>query len=62
VRGVLAGYVADKYLLGQRRAAHRVLRRAARRGDLVTPLQFGPKTARGYIKKLKRFLRQAGYA
>jgi hypothetical protein len=62
VRGVLAGYVADKYNLGQRRAAHRVLRRALRRGDLDRDLPFdSPPFGRKYIKQLKRFLKRNGY-
>jgi len=61
-RGFLAGWVADKYRLGQRRAANRALRRALRRGDLgkTAPFQVGP-AGRRYVKQLKRFLRRHGY-
>ena len=61
-RGFLAGWVADKYLLGERREANRALRRALRRGDLgrTAPFQIGP-TGRKFIRQLKRFLRKLGY-
>jgi len=61
-RGFLAGWVADKYRLGQRRAANRALRRALRRGELgkTAPFQVGP-AGRRYVKQLKRFLRKLGY-
>jgi hypothetical protein len=61
-RGFLAGWVADKYRLGQRRKANRALERALRRGDLgkTAPFQVGP-AGRKYIKQLKRFLRKLGY-
>ena len=62
VRGVLAGWAADKYNLGQRRAAHRGLRRALRRGDLDRDLPFDtPPFGRKYIRQLKRFLKKYGY-
>jgi hypothetical protein len=62
VRGVLAGYAADKYRLGQRRRANRALRRALRRGDLDKAYAFdsGP-FGRKYIKRLKRLLKRYGY-
>jgi hypothetical protein len=61
-RGFLAGWVADKYLLGERRAANRTLRRLLRRGELgrTAPFQVGP-VGRRYVKQLKRFLRKLGY-
>jgi hypothetical protein len=61
-RGFLAGWVADKYRLGQRRAANRALLRALRRGHLgkTAPFQVGP-AGRAYIRDLKRFLRRLGY-
>ena len=61
-RGFLAGWVADKYRLGERRAANRALRRALRRGHLgkTAPFQVGP-AGRAYIRQLKRFLRKLGY-
>jgi len=51
VRGVLAAYAADKYLLGQGRSGWRVVRRALERGDV----------SRGYLRKLRRFLKRTGY-
>lgn len=61
-RGFLAGWVADKYRLGQRRKSHRALQRALRRGDLgkTAPFQVGP-AGRQYIRQLGRFLRKLGY-
>jgi hypothetical protein len=60
--GFLAGWVADKYRLGQRRAANRTLRRELRRGNLHPRSEFsiGP-AGRRYVKDLKRFLRKLGY-
>jgi hypothetical protein len=62
-RGFLAGWVADKYRLGQRRAANRALRRLLRRGELgkTAPFQVGP-AGRRYVKQLRRFLRKLGYS
>ena len=62
IRGFLAGYAADKYRLRERRSAHRMLRRALRRGDLRRSYRFetGP-FGRKYIKRLKRLLRRYGY-
>jgi hypothetical protein len=54
LRGLLAAYVADKYLLGQRASAIRYLRRAKDRGDLG-------KGGEAYISKLRRFLKARGY-
>jgi hypothetical protein len=61
-RGFLAGWVADKYRLGQRRRANRTLRRLLRNGRLgrTAPFQVGP-AGRRYVKQLKRFLRKHGY-
>jgi hypothetical protein len=60
--GFLAGWVADKYRLGQRRDANRALRRALRRGDLRSRSPFAVgKSGRRYVKDLKRFLRRLGY-
>lgn len=60
-RGYMAAYTGDKYLLGERRSAHRRLRRALRRGFFRA--RFGERPAgRAYIRSLKRFLRRKGYA
>ena len=61
-RGFLAGWVADEYNLGRRRAANRLLRRELRRGNLEdrNPFSVGP-AGRRYVKQLKRFLRKLGY-
>lgn len=61
-RGFLAGWVANKYRLGQRRAANRFLRRELRRGNLEDRNEFsvGP-SGRRYVRQLKRFLRRLGY-
>jgi hypothetical protein len=54
LRGILAAYAADKYLLGQRKSALKYLRRAKHRGDLG-------KDAEAFISKLRRFLKARGY-
>ena len=56
-RGFMAGWVANKYRLGERRSANRALRRALRRGDLAR----GGSQGRGFVRQLKRFLRKLGY-
>ncbi len=61
-RGYLAAYTGDKYLLGERRSAHRRLRRALRAGFLKRQrYDFGP-SGRRYISSLKGFLRRTGYS
>jgi hypothetical protein len=63
VRGLLAAYQADNYLLGRRQAARgwRRLRAMARRGQIKLPTgATGPSGAR-YLKSLSRFLRRLGY-
>ena len=54
LRGVLAAYVADKYLLGQKKSALKYLRLAKHRGDLG-------KDAEKFISRMRRFLRARGY-
>jgi hypothetical protein len=54
LRGILAAYVADKYLLGQKKSAIKYLRRAKHRGDLG-------KGGEAFISKLRRFLKARGY-
>jgi hypothetical protein len=61
VRGVVAAYVADQYLLGHKRAGHRFLRRARRRGHLAVDDGGLWKSGRAYVRDLKRFLRKSGY-
>ena len=51
VRGVLAAWLADEYLLGRGAAGWSVLRRAERRGEVD----------RAYLRKLRSFLRRTGY-
>jgi hypothetical protein len=51
VRGVLAAWLADQYLLGRGAAGWSVLRRAERRGEVD----------RAYLRKLRSFLRRTGY-
>jgi hypothetical protein len=61
VRGFLAAYVADKYLLGQGDTAFDLVYAAYRRGDLSPPAEFGGPRGKRYISALRRFLRKTGY-
>ena len=60
LRGVLAAYLADKYLLGQSRDGWRRLNAALRRGELRG---FGGPwpSGRRYLRALRLFLNRAGY-
>jgi hypothetical protein len=63
VKPVLAAYVATRYLLGRPRAGWRLVRRALRRGELDNRrgrYDFCPCGDR-YPRRLRRFLREAGY-
>lgn len=63
VRGVLAAYVADQYLLGRPAVGWRLVRAALRRRELGrgrTELAY-PAGSR-YVVVLRRFLRRTGYA
>jgi subtilisin-like proprotein convertase family protein len=63
VRAILAGYVADRALLGEFETAWRQLLAARSRGDLDEPgagESIWPEEAR-YLKQLRRFLERAGY-
>jgi hypothetical protein len=62
VRGFLAAYQADNYLLGRRQAARgwRQLRAMARRGQ-IRPVSGAGPSGRRYLKSLLRFLRRLGY-
>jgi hypothetical protein len=62
VRGILAAYAADQYLLGRGRAGLRTVRRALRRRD-VRRLEFsGWPRGRSYLRALRKSLRAWGYA
>jgi hypothetical protein len=63
VRGILAAYQADQYLARRSKQGWRVLRRAARRGQLKSPYgdEQGPAGNR-YLRVLRRYLRRWGYA
>jgi hypothetical protein len=58
VRGALAAYVADRYLLGAPGRGWRLVLKARRRGQLRG--LGGPQDKR-YVKRLRRFLRELGY-
>lgn len=60
-RGFLAAIVADRYLLGHRRAARRTLRGALRRGELRGARGDGVPDGGAYVRALLRFLRRTGY-
>lgn len=61
VRGILAAYVADRSLLGQRRAAFREVRKALRRRD-VRRLEFDSwPRGRRYLRAVRKYLREWGY-
>jgi len=62
IRGVLAAYLADKYLLGQGRSGWRLVRRAVRRGEVHKLDRFDSNPAgRSYLRRLRRFLKRTGY-
>jgi hypothetical protein len=62
LRGFLAAYQADNYLLGRRQAARgwKQLRAMARKGQIRPVSGVGPSGKR-YLKSLLRFLRRLGY-
>ena len=61
VRGWLAAYTADKYLLGQGRRAFDLVNAAYRRGELrALPGDTSPAGKR-YIAALRKYLRKWGY-
>ncbi|HEX8067620.1 MAG TPA: hypothetical protein VF520_13960 [Thermoleophilaceae bacterium] len=62
VRGFLAAYVADKYRLGQGKSAWSLVYAAYRRGELHGPTGDESASGKGYIKALRKFLRQLGYS
>ena len=61
VRGVLAAWQADQYLLGREDAGWLELERALKRDDLQGPNGFWP-TGRRYLQVLRAFLLKTGYA
>ncbi|MGH3017134.1 MAG: hypothetical protein ACRDLU_02025 [Gaiellaceae bacterium] len=61
VRGVLAAWQADQYLLGREDEGWQELERALKRGDLKGPNGFWP-TGRRYLRELRAFLVKMGYA
>jgi hypothetical protein len=62
IRGVLAAYLADKYLLGQGRSGWRLVRRAVERGEVRKFGRFDSNPAgRAYLRRLRRFLKSTGY-
>jgi hypothetical protein len=63
IRGVVAAYVADEYLLGRQAKGLALANLANRRGDL-NGLGHGDTWARNgrFIRTLKKFLRKNGYA
>jgi len=61
VRGILAAYAADQFLLGHGPAGLRGVRRALRRRD-VRRLEFsGWPRGRNYLRALRKYLRSWGY-
>src|SRR2546421_7234076 len=62
IRGFLASWVADQYLLGHTRTAQRVLNAALRRGELSKPRGTGFSSGRKYVQRLLKLLKQYGYA
>lgn len=61
--GQVAAWAADKYRLGRRRQALRILHREARRGNLERRRsEFDPaRHGRKFVRRLDRFLRRRGY-
>lgn len=63
VRGILAAYLADSYLIGREELALRRIGAALARGELGTGRSKGGFPAgRAYLGKLRLFMRRTGYA
>jgi hypothetical protein len=62
VRGPLAAYVADQYLLGRGPTGMKLVKAALRRRELSRWRGDGFPSGRHYIKVLREFLVDAGYA
>jgi hypothetical protein len=60
-RGAIAAWAADRYLLGERAATLRTLRRMARRGQLPREI-LGPRSQAAFVIRLDRDLRRLGYS
>jgi hypothetical protein len=60
VRGILAAYLAEKYLLGEAADGWARLKAAAARGDLSHQYD-GPDSASTYLARLRVFLKRNGY-
>jgi hypothetical protein len=61
VRGVLAAWLADEYLLGREDEGWLAIETALKRGDLQGPNGTWP-TGRRYVLALRAFLKRNGYA
>jgi subtilisin-like proprotein convertase family protein len=61
VRGALAAWLADEYLLGREEEGWRRLEAAYRRGELG-PAGYGWPAGRAYLRALRAYLRTLGYA
>jgi subtilisin-like proprotein convertase family protein len=62
LRGVLAAYMAEKYLLGEQQAGWRQLEAIEKRGEVGRGTTVnGYPAGRSYLAKLRVFLRQTGY-
>jgi hypothetical protein len=63
LRETLAAWVADKYLLREKKEADRVLAQALRRGQLARwPLETYAPSGRQFVAHLRALLSSAGYA
>ena len=61
VRGILAAYAADQYLLGRGRAGLRKVNAALRRPDVQRLEASGWPSGRNYVRALRKYLRIWGY-
>jgi hypothetical protein len=61
IRGILASYVADEYLLGNSKTAKRALSTALHRGELNRPRGTGFASGKAYVRRLDKLLKKLGY-
>lgn len=62
VRGILAAWAADQYMLGRSRTVDQALAQALRRDELAsTGFSDWPTSPRAYVRELKKFLKRTGY-